>query len=53
METYQVYNDYGITYYSISGTTEVDDLGFVMKRFVGLGEAKGIEAAKNFIDSLC
>lgn len=52
METYQNYKGYGIRYYTFGGTTEVENMGFVIKRFVGLGEIAGEEAAKKYIDVL-
>ncbi len=52
METFQFYNGYGITYYTLGGTTEVDRFGVVVKRFVGFGEMKGLEAAKKYIDEI-
>jgi hypothetical protein len=51
METFQNYNGYGITYYSFRGITEVSIFGFVLKRFIGLGEIKGLEEAKKYIDN--
>lgn len=50
METYQNYRDYGITYYTFSGTTYVDTNGTVIRQFVGLGEIEGEKQAKKFID---
>jgi hypothetical protein len=50
METYQNYKGYGITYYTINRTTQIDQFGFVIKSFPQLGEIKGEEAAKEFID---
>ena len=50
METFQYYNGYGIRYYEISGTTDVEMYGFVLARFSRLGESKGLEEAKKYID---
>ncbi len=52
MQTYQSYKGYGITYYSMSGTTIVDKYGFEIKVFSRLGEMDGENKAKIFIDSL-
>ena len=51
METYQNYKGYGIEYSTLWGTTRVIFNGFTMKTFVGLGEQKGLGAAKEYIDS--
>jgi hypothetical protein len=50
METYQNYKGYGITYYSMFGTTVIDYNGIEVKRFPRLGESKGLESAKLWID---
>jgi len=52
METSQNYKGYQIWYYSFGGNTEVGYMGIVIKTFRGLGEMKGEEAAKKYIDSL-
>jgi len=52
METYQNYKGYGISYYSASGTTVVDNYGFPLRIFSRLGEMKGEELAKKYIDEL-
>jgi hypothetical protein len=53
METYQNYQGYGITYSSITGTTKVDKNGFTIQTFSRLGEQKGFELAKAYIDEIC
>jgi glycogen synthase len=50
METYQNYNGYGITYSSMTGTTKVDKYGFTIQVFSRMGEQKGLELAKAYID---
>ncbi len=50
MEVYQSYKNYSITYYSSSGTTVIDKWGFLIKIFDRLGEIKGDELAKSYID---
>ena len=52
METYTTYKGYGITYYSLVGTTLITEGGFNVKIFPSLGEQKGLEEAKKFIDNL-
>mgnify|MGYP000889432368 FL=1 len=52
METYQNYKGYGITYYEMSGTTRVDKWGFMLASFPRLGEMKGLDEAKKYIDKL-
>jgi hypothetical protein len=51
METSQNYKGYQIWYYSFGGNTEVGYMGRVIKTFIGLGEMKGEEAAKKYIDT--
>lgn len=46
------YNGFGIEYNDWTGTTEVTDMGFVMKSFPRSGERKGQEEAEKFIDDL-
>jgi hypothetical protein len=53
METYQNYNGYGITYSSMTGTTKVDKYGFTIQVFSRMGEQKGLELAKSYIDKIC
>jgi hypothetical protein len=52
METYTTYKGYGITYYSVIGLTTVSDSYKGIKHFPSLGEQKGLEEAKKFIDNL-
>ena len=52
METYQNYKGYGITYYEMSGTTRVNKWGFTLASFPRLGEMKGLDEAKKYIDEL-
>jgi hypothetical protein len=52
METLQNYKGYQIWYYSFGGIIEVGYMGSVIKTWVGLGEMKGEEAAKRYIDML-
>ena len=52
MQTYQSYKGYGITYFEMSGTTKVDYLGFTLEIFSRLGEMRGEELAKAYIDKL-
>jgi hypothetical protein len=52
METYQNYNGYGITYSSMTGTTKVDKYGFTIQVFSRMGEQKGVELAKSYIDEI-
>jgi|10_taG_2_1085330.scaffolds.fasta_scaffold581774_1 hypothetical protein len=48
----QQYRGYNITYYSMQGTTTIcGDFG-LLKRFKELGEQKGLERAKIYIDKL-
>lgn len=51
MESFQYYKEYGIRYYSLTGTTVVETLGFAMKVFRGKGEAEGLKLAKEYIDN--
>lgn len=53
METYKNYQGYGITYSSMNGTTKVDKYGFTIQVFSRLGEQKGLELAKAYIDEIC
>ena len=50
METFYNYKGYGIRYISFTGTTIVERLGIVIKKFTGYGEIEGQEAAEKFID---
>ena len=52
METYQNYKGYGITYSSMTGTTKVDKYGFIIQVFTILGEQKGLELAKAYVDEI-
>lgn len=52
METYQNYQGYGITYSSITGTTKVDKYGFTIQVFTRLGEQKGLDLAKAYVDEI-
>jgi DNA gyrase/topoisomerase IV subunit B len=52
METYTNYKGFGISYSTFGGTTTVDQYGMTIKRFKALGEMKGKEEAKKYIDSL-
>jgi len=52
METYQNYQGYGITYYEMSGTTKVDKWGFTIQVFSRLGEQRGLDLAKSYIDKI-
>ena len=50
MEMSWWYHDYGLTYYEISGTTEIHNARGVLRRFEGLGYIKGKELAETWID---
>lgn len=52
METYQNYQGYGITYSSMTGTTKVDKWGFTIQVFTRLGEQKGLDLAKAYVDEI-
>jgi len=52
METYTNYKGYGISYSTFGGNTTVDHYGMPIKKFKALGEMKGKELAKKYIDSL-
>ena len=50
METFDNYRSFGIRYYSLTGTTVVEDMGLEQKRFQGLGQNEGEKQAKKYID---
>lgn len=52
MEVYTNYKGFGIRYMQLTGTTYVEDGGIVIESYPGYGEIKGMEAAKEFIDSI-
>lgn len=52
METYHNYKGYGVTYYSMGGTTVVDLHGLELKSFVGIGELIGKDKAHAYIDKI-
>ena len=52
METFSYYKGYGIKYKIINGTAYVTHMGFELKAFIGLGDARGKLAAKTYIDKL-
>lgn len=52
MEVFSWYEGFGIRYEQLTGTTYVEDNGFVIESYPGYGELKGKEAAKSFIDSI-
>ena len=52
MLTYQDYKGYGITYSSMTGTTKVVLYGFPIKIFSKMGEQKGEELARAYIDKM-
>lgn len=53
METYTTYKGYGITYFTLTGTTYVNGCnGKPIKVFKNLGEQKGNQKAKEYIDTL-
>lgn len=49
METYFLFKGFGVTYSSITGTTSVDRLGFVIEVFRGQGEQAGAKLAVDYI----
>jgi len=52
MEVYYRYKGYGITYYSATGTTVVDDgYGNELIAFKQMAEVIGTKNAKDYIDS--
>lgn len=52
METYHNYKGYGVTYYSLGGTTVVDFYGLELKSFFGIGELAGKDKAHIYIDKI-
>jgi hypothetical protein len=52
VETYETFKGFGIRYISITGTTFVEDFGFILKQFVGYGEIHGRKAAEEYINSI-
>jgi len=53
MKTYNVYKGFGIRYITITGTTFVEDFGFILREFIGYGAIHGKKAAEEYIDSIC
>jgi hypothetical protein len=52
METYINHKGYGICYTTFGGKTTIIHCGMPIKTFKALGEMKGRELAKKYIDSL-
>jgi len=52
METYFTYKGFGIRYYEIGGTAEVEEHGFPIKTFRGKGSIKGEDMVKEYIDAM-
>jgi hypothetical protein len=52
MESYHLYRDFGVTYYQLTGTTEVSDGGQVLCLWERHNEMDGKELAHKYIDDL-
>lgn len=52
MEISKNYKGYQIWYTTIGGTTRVGHMGMSIKSFPGLGQHKGEEKAKEYIDEI-
>ncbi len=52
METFFYYKGFGIKYRSMGGTTFVTDMGFTLRKFIGMGCIDGEKEAKKYIDQI-
>jgi hypothetical protein len=53
MEVFSWYKGFGIRYYQIGGTTDIEEGGFPIKSFEGKGEIEGRKMAEKYIDDMC
>jgi len=52
METFFYYKGYGIKYSSMNGSTFVMDMGFTLRKFIGIGCVNGEKEAKKYVDQI-
>jgi len=52
MESFYWYKGFGIRYNEWGGTTTVEDLGYILREYPGLGCIDGEKKAKEYIDTI-